>query len=82
MSLVSMTDVEITPGKKMTDKSVIVKRAIQLIRQRKQTTREEFEDVINPFELIVACYEVMGDYEKRCSKSSKTNHGETDVERV
>ncbi len=70
MSVVNMCDVEITPGNKMTKKSVIMKRAVQLMRQRRQFTIEEFEEVFDPLELMLTCHEELQDKEKRMGNNN------------
>jgi hypothetical protein len=54
--------------KKFSRKSVIVKQALHLMRKRRQFTLENFEEVFDPFELMLVCHEVMSDFEQRGRK--------------
>ena len=65
MSLLSMWDFEILPGKKLSKNSPILLRALELIQTRRQIKIEHYEEVIDPLELILTCREVMTEFEKR-----------------
>jgi hypothetical protein len=62
--LISLKDFEIVKNKKMTTKSVIIKEAIRRLRKDKKIQTVDYEDVIDPFELMIECYSVLHDYNK------------------
>jgi len=68
MSLVSMKEFEITPGKKITTRSPVVKRALQKMGVNRQFNTVDCETVIDPFEFLLACYDANNEYEQRGRK--------------
>jgi uncharacterized protein (DUF2225 family) len=69
-SLISVTDFEITKGKKFSNKSPIVTKAIRLMKQKRQFKIENNEEVIDPFQLMLVCYDILRQQERRGRKNN------------
>lgn len=70
MSVINIKDFEITKGNKITKKSPIVLEALRRLRKERKFTEENFEEVIDPFEFFLMCYEVS---EEKNKKKNNTN---------
>ena len=58
-------DFEITPNKKFSKKSLYLQEALKRMKNRNQFTIREYENMIDPFELMLVLEEVSQDFNNK-----------------
>jgi len=71
MSLISIWDLEILPGKKFSKNSLLSKRAIQILKKNKDVKIQDYEEVAdNPLSFLLACHEALCESEKKMGNNN------------
>jgi len=63
--IISIWDFEITPGNKLNKESLYLREALKRIKGKNQFKIEEFETVIDPWQLLLTLCEVANDVNKK-----------------
>ena len=70
--LISIWDFEILPNKKLKKESLYLTEALNRMMNRNQFHEESYEDVIDPFELMLVLEEVSDDFNNKKGNDNAT----------